>query len=415
MNVLFLTQIVPYPPHGGVLQRGYNLLREMSRFGDVHLLAFLHPDTLPNEKLVEESRTVLGKYCRTVEYFPLWPKLSKVHRLLGYLAGAVVSQPFSVLAHRSKAVRKAVQRCLETEKIDIFHVDTIALAQYDSRTLSLPKVMTHHNIESKLMARRASVETGIAARYYLELQARRLAKYEARQSLKFDMNIMMSELDAADLRRMAPGVMTAIVPNGVDIEYFQPRHGEEGPALIYTGGMNMFANRDAVLYFVRDIWPAVKQAVPEVVFYAVGQDPPAELRALSEHDPQIKVTGYVQDVRPYVSRSAVYIVPLRVGGGTRLKVVDAMAQGKAIVSTSIGCEGIDVLSGKNIVIADEPRPFARNVIELLCDATRRKQLGDAARELAEAKYAWPRIGKQLQEAYLTAMRVSQTRVQANHA
>lgn len=415
MNVLFLTQIVPYPPHGGVLQRGYNLLKEMSRFGDVHLLAFLHPDTLPDEKLVEESRAELGKYCRTVEYFSLWPKLSKAHRLFGYLAGAVVPQPFSVLAHRSKAVRNAVQRCLGEEKIDIFHVDTIALAQYDNRSILLPKVMTHHNIESKLMARRASVESNIAARYYLELQARRLAEYEARQSLRFDMNIMMSELDAADLRQIAPGVTTAIVPNGVDIEYFRPRHGEEGPALIYTGGMNMFANRDAVLFFVREIWPAVKQAVPDVVFYAVGQDPPPELRVLSEQDPQIKVTGYVQDIRPYVSRSAVYIVPLRVGGGTRLKVVDAMAQGKAIVSTSIGCEGIDVVSGNTIVIADEPRTFARNVIELLCDPVRRRQLGDAARALAETKYAWPGIGKQLHEAYLTAMRASQRRSQGDHA
>jgi len=209
----------------------------------------------------------------------------------------------------------------------------------------------------------------------------------------------MSEPDAAQLRAIAGPVPMALVPNGVDTEYFVPRPGSETPALIYTGGMNMFANRDAVSYFIEQVWPRIRAAVPEARFYAVGQDPSAELRRAATPESGVIVTGYVDDVRPYVARSAVYVVPLRVGGGTRLKVVDAMAQGKAIVSTSIGCEGIDVTHGENIRIADDPATFAEQCVGLLRDPAARARLGAAARGLAERCYAWPAIGDRLQAAY----------------
>jgi glycosyltransferase involved in cell wall biosynthesis len=215
---------------------------------------------------------------------------------------------------------------------------------------------------------------------------------------------MMSEVDAAALEKIAPGARTAVVPNGADLSYFRPRRGEEGPALIYTGGMKMFANQDAVLFFVREIWPLVKREVPEAVFIAVGTNPPEELKAMAAAGSGIEVTGFIDDVRPYVARASVYVVPLRVGGGTRLKVLDAMAQGKAIVSTSIGCEGIDVVPGETLVIEDEPRAFAGQVVALLHDAGRRQRLGLAARALVERKYSWAVIGRSLQQAYEAAVR-----------
>ena len=161
----------------------------------------------------------------------------------------------------------------------------------------------------------------------------------------------------------------------------------------------MFANKDAVTYLLEDIWPIIKAAVPDVKFYAIGQDPPRELLELSRNDPAIKVMGYVDDIRPYVARAAVYVVPLRVGGGTRLKVLDALAQGKAIVSTSVGCEGIEVTDGKNILIEDTIDGFANKTIELLKDESRRRRLGSEARVLAEERYAWGKIGKEMQRTY----------------
>jgi glycosyltransferase involved in cell wall biosynthesis len=260
-------------------------------------------------------------------------------------------------------------------------------------------VLTHHNIESALMARRAQYETKAFARTYVRLQAARLARYEARQSPLFPLNVMVSQVDAEALHQMAPEVETLVVENGVDVEYFRPLRGKEAPALIYSGGMNMFANKDAVLWFLTEIWPLLKEVSPELRFFAVGQDPPEELLRLQDRDASIEVPGFVDDIRPWVARAAVYVVPLRVGGGTRLKVVDAMAQGKAIVSTSVGCEGIRVSHGRDILIADQPALFAEQILALLRDEGRRRRLGDAARSLAEAEYSWPILGKKLLQGY----------------
>jgi len=399
VTVLFLSQIVPYPPHGGVLQRGFNLIRELGRHADVHLLAFVHPDVLPTPQTLEESRRVLQQCCRTVEYFPLWPKTSAVNRIAALGLGVCSHQPFSVIAHRSAAFARRVKDIIRDRHIDVLHVDTVALSQFVPPGLALPTVLTHHNIESLLMERRAQVETRTLARWYLNREVRKLRRYEADLSRTFDVNITMSVPDERILQRMVPGVRTAVVPNGVDVDYFAPDGTEETPSLIYTGGMNMFANRDAVLYFLEHVWPRIAQARPDVRFLAVGQDPPKELRAIATRDPRVTVTGYVNDIRPLVRQAAVYVVPLRVGGGTRLKVLDAMASRKALVSTSIGCEGIDVTPGQHLLVADSPELFTQSTLDLLSSPERRRSLGDAARSRVVERYSWRGVGQQLLRAY----------------
>ncbi|MEQ1793471.1 MAG: glycosyltransferase, partial [Nitrospira sp.] len=218
-----------------------------------------------------------------------------------------------------------------------------------------------------------------------------------------DVNVFVSQPDEKTLLERVPGLRTAIVPNGVDVEYFTPTHGKDAPALIYTGGMNMFANRDAVMFFLDEIWPLIRKQVPDVRFFAVGQDPPKELLDMAVRDPQITVTGYVTDVRPLVSEASVYVVPLRVGGGTRLKVLDAMAMGKAMVSTSIGCEGLAVHPDEHLLVADTPEQFANKTVLLLGDKNCRLALGRAARELVERRYSWRTIGGQLLDAYRIAI------------
>jgi hypothetical protein len=262
--------------------------------------------------------------------------------------------------------------------------------------------LTHHNVESQLApSRRAGAD---AARWFLQREAIKLRDYEVEVSPRYDVNIFMSVPDRDLLMDHVGGIRAAVVPNGVDVEYFAPDgSGGMETSLIYTGGMNMFANRDAVMSFLSEVWPAVRAAVPGVRFYAVGQDPPRELTTLTERDPGIVVTGYVDDIRPLVRKAAVYVVPLRVGGGTRLKVLDAMASGKAIVSTSIGCEGIDVVPGRHLLVADTPEAFAQTTVELLQDEARRVTLGRAARALVQEKYAWPVVGGQLMDAYREAI------------
>lgn len=399
MRILFVTQIVPYPPHGGVLQRGFNLLRELGAEHEVHLLAFHHPDELPPGEAVERSKQELSKFCRRLEYFQLWPKQSTLHKAVAFAAGALYPRPFSVLAHRSAAIERRIEEeCASAQPPDIVHLDTIALAPYLKRCGSIPAVLAHHNIESQLMSRRADYETGLA-RLYVSMQAHRLVAYEREQAKNFPLNITVSAADGKKLQSICPTARTASIPNGVDTNYFTPRTGGETPALIYTGGMNMFANRDAVDWFLDAIWPRIKAAVPEVRFYAIGQRPSARLLAEAAKDPHVEAPGFVDDVRPWVARSAVYVVPLRVGGGTRLKMVDAMAQGKAIVATTVGAEGIDGHDGKEFVLADEPASFADAVIRVLRDRSEMQRLGAAARQRAEERYAWPILGRQLAGHY----------------
>lgn len=406
MNVLFLSQIVPYPPHGGVLQRGYNLLRELGQQANVHLLAFAHPDVLSTEGTLEEGRAALQKFCKTVDYFPLWAKASSIHRVAALATSLCSSTPFSVIAHRSRRFGQRVTELLRTVSFDLVHVDTLALCQFaDSDRSSIPAVLTHHNIESMLMERRAQVETRVFARKFLKREAAKLGEAERLASPRFDLNIVMSPNDERALASRAPGVRTSVVPNGVDTEYFTPDTDKETPALIYGGGMNMFANRDAVMYFLAEIWPTVRAQRPDVRFFAVGQDPPKELVALAERDPQVVVTGYVSDIREFIGQAAVYVVPLRVGGGTRLKVLDAMAMGKAVVSTSIGCEGIDVRHNDHLVIADTPGTFTEATLALLADRGRRLTLGRAARELVERRYAWSVVCHQLVSTYREAIEI----------
>ena len=406
MKVLFLSQIVPYPPHGGVLQRGFNLVRELGRRAEVHLLAFVHPDALPTPATLGESRRVLGQFCASVEYFPLWPKRSTVHTATALALGLLSRQPFSVIAHRSSAFDRAVRRARAGESFDIVHVDTIALTPFVDLGASrpVPAALTHHNIESLLMQRRSEVESRAAARWFLGREAGKLRDYEAAVSPHYDVNIFMSAPDRDLLMSRVSELRAAVVPNGVDLDYFAPDEaGGSESALIYTGGMNMFANRDAVMSFLAEVWPAVTAAVPHVRFYAVGMDPPRELTALAERDPRIVVTGYVDDIRPLVRTAAVYVVPLRVGGGTRLKVLDAMASGKAIVSTAIGCEGLDVVPGEHLLVADTPETFALATIGLLADPVHRRRLGAAARARVHERYAWSVVGEHLMNAYRQAI------------
>ncbi len=399
MRILFLTQIVPYPPHGGVLQRGFNLLRELGREHEVHLLAFHHPDELPFGEPLERSHAELGKFCRQVEYFELWPKKSKLHKLAAFAAGTVYPKPFSELAHRSGALaRRLAELCGGANPPDLVHLDTIALAPYREYCGRVPCVLAHHNIESQLMARRAEFETGAAARAYVASQTRKLVDFEKQYVGSFPLNIVVSEADAVTLKKICPSARTVAIPNGVDTEYFTARDGAE-VAVAYTGGMNMFANRDAVDWFLDDIWPRLKTLVPETKFFAIGQRPSEKLVAAAARDDSVLAPGFVDDVRPWVARTGVYVVPLRVGGGTRLKMVDAMAQGKAIVATTLGAEGIEGEDGVHFILADDPQEFAAHTARLLRDPAERARLGAAARARAEEKYAWRSLGARLAAAY----------------
>jgi len=402
VKILFLTSQLPYPPHQGGAIRTYNLILNLAPRHEIHLLSFVNsPDDLARAG-------PLHQYCRTIEVVPI-PQRSSLKRLLTILFSPL---PDMALRLPSAEFRRRLAARLESAPFDVVQVESIEMAPYalgdagraaDNRPLW---VFDNYNVEYLLQQRAFETDVRHPRRWigalYSFIQWQKLRRYEAAVCRRVDCVIAVSEADREILQKLAPGAEVAVIPNGVDTRAYDPEQSPslvlEPHSIVFTGKMDFRPNVDAVLWFYHQILPLIKAQVPDVHFYIVGQKPPPHLRSLAE-DPAVTITGYVEDVRPYIAGAGVYVVPLRIGGGTRLKIMEAMALGKAIVSTSLGCEGYPVTPGRELVIADTPQDFARSVVELLGDIRRREELGRAGRCFVEERYDWQAIVPRLEKVY----------------
>jgi glycosyltransferase involved in cell wall biosynthesis len=259
-------------------------------------------------------------------------------------------------------------------------------------------MLGHQNIESALLRRRAANETSAPRRAYLGVQARLTEREERRWAPRVALNVTVSDADARELAALAPGARTAVVPNGVDVNAFVPAAPGERRGIAFMGGMSWFPNADALEFFAGEILPIIRASEPAVTVTWVGRASAAEIERYARDG--VTLTGHVDDIRPYVDGAACYVVPLRIGGGTRLKILDGWALGKAIVSTTIGCEGLDAHDGKNILVRDDPPSFAAAVVTVLRDSGLRASLERNGRLTAEQTYSWEVIGQTLTARYL---------------
>jgi sugar transferase (PEP-CTERM/EpsH1 system associated) len=401
-KILFLTSQLPYPPHQGGAIRTYNMIVNLAPRHEIHLLSFVNsPDDV-------ERAAPLRPYCQTIEVVPV-PRRSSLKRLLTTLFSPL---PDMALRLPSAEFRHKLAARLESEHFDVVQVESIEMAPYamgdagwevDNRPLW---VFDDYNAEYVLQQRAFETDVRHPRRWigalYSFIQWQKLRRYEAAVCQRVDQVIAVSEADKEILQKLGPGIAVTVIPNGVDTRAYDP--GQIYPlvlephSIVFTGKMDFRPNIDAVLWFCHQVLPLIQTQVPDVHFYIVGQKPPMRLKPLAE-DPAVTLTGYVDDVRPYIAGAGVYAVPLRIGGGTRLKIMEAMALGKAIVSTSLGCEGYPVTSGRELVIADTPQDFARCVVELLGDGQRREELGHAGRRFVEERYDWRAIIPRLERVY----------------
>jgi glycosyltransferase involved in cell wall biosynthesis len=416
MKVLWLSHLVPYPPKGGVLQRSYNLVRELARHHEVSLLAFVQGEPLRAsfgqlEQGLAEAEAALSGFCARVTFVPIPCEQRALGRHRLALRSLLSRDPYTINWLKSGPYAHEVRRLIGEVNPDLVHFDTISLAHYRPLVGALPTVLDHHNIESHMMLRRAEKEAnGLAAAYFRQ-EGRRLARYEQEACPKFTLNITCSSLDSARLKDLVPTAAVDDVPNGVDVGYFHPAGEVEVPgSLIFAGTLSWYPNRQAVDFIAKEIWPRLREQVPGSSVDIVGASPPAELVDLGRRDPAFRVHGFVDDVRPYLDRAAVYVCPITDGGGTKLKILDALAMGKAIVADPIACEGIDVTDGVDVVFASTPEDYVTAIERLLADPALRKRLGQNARLLAESKYAYSIIGEKLarlvREAVETARSVA---------
>ena len=405
-RILFLTPQLPYPPEQGTAIRNYNLLRQVASRHEVALLSF---DSREGYGLPDHPSRVgpLSAFCRPLRVIPV-PRRSPADRLRTLLTSSLPDMAFRLYA---PAFVQALREIVSQERYDIVQIEGIELARYglllrEWLGAAAPRVILDEHNAEYLLQRRA-FETDLAypgrwpAALYSLVQWFRLAHFERRVCRAATAVAACSEADARALQALLPGLEVLVVPNGVDTERYQPGIPDslplQHPAIVFTGKMDFRPNVDGVLWFYERVWPIVRATVRDVRFYVVGQSPHRRLDPLRA-DPQVIITGHVPDILPYFGGADVYIVPLRIGGGTRLKVLEAMSSGLPIVSTTLGAEGIELTPGQHGLLADEPEAFARAVLSVLQDRDR-AHMGLAASQRARELYDWRSIALRLEGLY----------------
>jgi len=400
MKILWLSHLVPYPPKGGVLQRSFNLVREISKNNDIYLLAFNQKALLPNDQDLKNAVSALREYCSEIKVVQLPADKSALSWYALVLKSFFTKKPYTVNWNWCARMKETMTQVVRDFNPDLIHYDTIGLAEYFQHARAIPQVLNHHNIESAMMGRRAKKERNVLKKLYFYQEAKKIEKYEKRFCRLFQFNLTVSDEDGLTLKKIDPEIKTEVIPNGVDTSYFTPgAEKSDDETLIFAGGMNWYPNRDAMLYFGEEIWPLIKARKPSVKMYVIGQSPPQELMKMSKEDPNLIITGYVDDVRAYFGRASVYVCPIRDGGGTRLKILDALSSGIPVVANSIAAEGIKVTPGEDIIIQDRPEDFAKAVLYLLEHPDERRRLSLKGRKLVEGTYSWEIIGKKLTNLY----------------
>ncbi|MDZ7759324.1 MAG: glycosyltransferase [Desulfovermiculus sp.] len=352
------------------------------------------------EEGFQQSRNALGTICERVSFFEI---VSDRHELGKHVLAlkSIFHEPYNIKWLKSEHFRSILKNWLQEKSYDLVHFDTISLVPFfDALPKGIASSLDHHNIESHMLLRRVTRERNIFKKAYFWQEGLRLQKYERRYCPEFSLNITCSDMDTKRLQKLAPKARVETIPNGVDMGYFKPGAGaSDSRFLIFVGSMGWYPNVEAVQYIANKLWPRLKEKHPDLEFHVVGANPPGDIQKLSTKLHDFYVHGFVDDVRPFLDAAAVYVCPIQDGGGTKLKILDAMAMEKAIVAHPIACEGINVKHGANIFLAESDHMFIEQIDDLLRNPEKRKHIGRAARELMKSEYDYRSIGKKLSDAF----------------
>lgn len=393
MRVLWVKAGKLLPVDTGGKIRSYNILRFLAKNKDheVTLLSYYGGRRDPDyeaalAKEIPGSETI----------YTAAPDSNAIQRGVDYLCRLPRRAPYAVSKFTHPAVRATVARWLSSGRFDVAVCDFLSASANFPARLPVPCVLFQHNVESSLWQRMAAMESNPIKKLSFAIESAKMTRYERATLSRFHHVIAVSEHDRRQMLQMNPASEITVVPTGVDTQKFNvaPASSAQPPQVVFTGSMDWEPNVDAVEYFCAEIWPRIRAEFPDAIFQIVGRNPFAKVRRLVSES--VEVTGTVPSVAEYLEKASVVVVPLRIGGGTRLKIFEAMAMGKALVSTSIGAEGLEVESGRDLLLADDASTFADAVILLLRDAAIRRRLEQAAVLLA-AQYDWSRVVEQFAE------------------
>jgi glycosyltransferase involved in cell wall biosynthesis len=383
-------KILPVDTGGKI--RSYNLLKHLAARNELTLLTYY--DGATDRRYEEEIKEQLGAVC-----IATGTPESTFGQALNYLKHLPSAAPYAVTKFTSGKVRSLISDWDKQQRFDVLVCDFLSASLNFVRSLQTPVVLFQHNVESALWQRQAKHEANLLKRLAFKVEAAKMTRYERATVRRFDHVIAVSGHDRDLMSSMVDESRISVVPTGVDLAEYgelanKPAAPGDNPVVLFLGSMDWEANIDGVDFFCRDIWPQINAAVPSARFCVVGRNPPPRITARASDS--IIVTGRVESVLPYLHQAAVFVVPLRIGGGTRLKIYEAMAAGKAVVSTSIGAEGLDVHHGRDILLAETDEDFVEAVINVLRDVEMRRRLEREAAKLA-AQYDWVIIAKRFEE------------------
>ena len=388
MKVLLLCTQFPYPPRTGFKMRVYQLARQLAARHDLTLLSYAEPgEAAARDALASEMQVhVVEK-----SYIP------GLRRRVRQAASIASSRPYACRSVYTDEMQHTIEQLCREQSFDVVQLESTLFCQFEFPD-DVAVVLDEHNIEFELYKRMYQTERSAARRAYNLVEYLRFRRFEQRSWRCVDGVLVCSEREVSIVRGNAPTVPLGVAPNGVDLEYFAPSTEDVDPCtIVFNGYLDYRPNHDAAVHLVHDIWPLIRSRHPGARLELVGRYEHADLRPLQA--PGVTITGEVPDVRPHIGRATVVTVPIRMGGGTRLKVVEALAMGKSVVSTSVGCEGVAVRDREHLLIADDPASFAAAILDVIASRELRAELGRSARELAEREYSWDVAGDRIEALY----------------
>ena len=400
MRILWLKTELLHPVDKGGKIRTYNMLKELKRD---HHVTYL---TLDDGAASATEREQAQEYCHELVCVPHHQREKFSTGFYAELLFNLASPfPYAIKKYESAEMRQQIIERSKSQTVDVVICDFLAPAINVPRSLPCPSILFQHNVEAMIWKRHFEVQNNALKKTYLRGQWRKMERFEKETCRRFDAVIAVSAEDRDQMREEYGVNAVFEVPTGVDTEFFTPSGKEnvDPHNVVFTGSMDWLPNEDAIRYYTEQILPIVRRSIPNATLTVVGRNPYPSLLELSRQDPAIVVTGRVEDVRPYMERAAAYVVPLRIGGGTRLKIFEAMAMEKPIVSTTIGAEGLPVTDGRELRIADTPETFAASVVDLLTKPEAARKLGQEAARVVREKFGWNGVAKRFAEICLKSV------------
>ena len=392
LKVLVIDEWPPVPANSGKTIRTWGLLKRLAECHSLSLLCYGEPDTSScAEVRAAGIKLHTVRPLRQLRGFALYADL---------LANTFSRYPYSVWKHNTLRFKEELKVLLESEIFDVVHCEWTPYARFLGVAAKTPTLIMAHNIETNILLRRARASRNLIERIFFETQARKMESFERRALTRADWVATVTEQDAEVARSW--GVQrVSVVDNGVDLEYLAPTDEEPSEnEILFLASLDWYPNVDALSYLLDEILPLIRRQRPDTILRIVGRRPSTELPDRIANHPGVELVGEVPDTRPFLARAGAVVVPLRIGGGSRIKILEALAMTKAIVSTSIGAEGLAVRDNEHLLIADSPEAFANKVSEILGSAVERRRLGVNGRRLVENRYGWDRIAEGLERCWM---------------